>query len=156
MNINTIATAGISQLTYSQSQNTSTHSSFEISKETPIEPVYIWHNLAAKYDVRSITPQETADLSSELYDAGLISFKDHAILSFQPELGKIPLPDGASIYLTHADGNGRRDMIAEYEARIEFSKKHGHNPKFNADRERILEYLNILDAAKGKSIEIVL
>ncbi len=155
MNINTIDAAGISQLSYSQSQNTSTQSSFEVSKETPTKPVSIWRDLAEKYDVRSITPQETADLSAELYDAGVISFLDHAILSFQPELGKIQLPDGASINLTHADGNGRRDLTAEYEARIEFSKKHGHNSEYNAGRERILEYLNRLDAAKGKPIEIV-
>ncbi len=103
-------------------------------------------------DVRSITPKETTDLSSELYDTGLISFKELAILSFQPDLGKISLPDGVSGYLTPADSSGRRDLIAEYEEKIEIEKKHGQK---TAISERILDYLHILDAAKRKPIEIV-
>lgn len=47
------------------------------------------------------------------------------------------LPTG-SVYLTMADGVGRRDMIAEMEARIE---RFVNDPQYVATEERLLGHL---------------
>ncbi len=148
MSINPIVTAGTPQLSYSHTKNTPAHSSSEISNETSTKPMSIWHKMAQKYDIRNITPEETAKLSHALYKAGEISYQDHAMLSFNKDRFNLP---GAGGYLIQADNNGRRDMIAEIEAQIEIKKKIGHN---TANHERILNHLQKFDAAKGKPIDI--
>ena len=103
--------------------------------------------MASKYDVRDITTEETSNLSQELYNAGEISLLDHAILSFDPS--HIPYGTG---FLTQADSTGHRDLISEYETRIDMDKKMSQSLVNN---ERVLEYLERLDAAKGNPIHII-
>ncbi|SDU07512.1 hypothetical protein [Desulfobacula phenolica] len=99
----------------------------------------IWQKTASKYDVRNITTDETAELSQKLYDAGEISLLDHAILSFDPS----HLHYGTT-FLTQADSTGHRDLISEYETRINMNKKMGDRQSL-MNNEQILEYLNRLD-----------
>ncbi len=151
MEINNNISNGMSPTTHTQTNNTSAKSSTDISKETPIKPVSTWRNMAEKYNIRSITPEETADLSSELNNAGAISNLEHVLLTYQP------LSEGAISYHTQADSNGRRDLIAEFEARIEFAKSNigSKPPKYIENIERILGYLNKIDAAKGKPLDTI-
>ncbi len=48
--------------------------------------VEIISNIAREYDVTNMTPREVSDMSKKLYENGSISFKQHALLSFQPDL----------------------------------------------------------------------
>ncbi len=142
---------GMSSTTHTQTNNPSAKFSTDISKETPIKPVSIWRNMAEEYDIRSINPEETAELSSELHNAGAISNLDYVLLVMEP------ISEGANSYHTQADSNGRRDLIAEFEARIEFAKSNiGSNPPMYIENiERILGYLNKIDAAKGKPLDTI-
>ena len=148
MEINNIVSAGIPSIGHAQTKNTTAKFSFEISKETPIKPESIWRKLASKYDIRSITIEETANLSQELYNAGEISLLDHAILSFDPS--HIPYGTG---FLTQADNTGHRDLISEYETRIDMDKKMCNSQSL-INNERVYEYLERLDAAKRNSIYV--
>lgn len=57
--------------------------------------------IAKQYDVQLISPRDMADMSQKLYENGSISFKQHSLISFQPEFspqyeavyGKISEPD---------------------------------------------------------------
>lgn len=125
------------------------NTAIEGAKANRTEPESIWRKLASKYDVHSITMEETANLSQELYDAGEISLLDHAILSFNPDL-KLPYGTG---FLTQADNKGNHDLISEYENRIEINKKMGNRQSL-VNNERVLEYLERLATAKKAPINI--
>jgi len=149
MEINDIVAAGISSIGHAQTKNITGKPSFEISETKQIEPESIWRKIASKYDVRSITTEETANLSQELYNAGELSLLDHAILSFDPD-HNIPYGTG---FLTQADSTGHRDLISEYETRIDIDKKMGNSQSL-VNNERVLEYLERLNGAKGNPIHI--
>lgn len=148
MEINNIVSAGIVSVGRPQAKSNASKSSFEASETNQIEPESIWREMALKYDVRNITTEETADLSQKLYESGEISLLDHAILSFDPS--HIPYGTG---FLTQKDSTGHRDLILEYETRINMDKKMGNSQSLVND-ERVLEYIERLDAAKGDPIHI--
>lgn len=149
MEINNMVPAGIFSTGYPQTKSNTEKSSFDVSETSQAEPESIWRKMASKYDIRSITTEETANLSQELYDAGEISLLDHAILSFDPDLN---LPHGTG-FQTQANSTGHRDLISEYETRINMNKKMGNRQSL-VNNERVLEYLERLDAAKGNPIYI--
>jgi len=148
MEINNIVSSGIFSVNYAQIKGKDSKSSLEISETNQIEPESIWREIASKYDLHCITAGETADLSQKLYNAGEISLFDHAILSFDPS----HIPDGTG-FLTPADSTGHRDLIAEYEARIDLDKKTSNSQNI-VNNERVLEYLKRLDAAKGNPVHV--
>ena len=148
MEINNIVSAEIFSIGHPQTKSNTAKFSFEVSETNQIEPESIWRKMASKYDIRDITTEETSNLSQELYNAGEISLLDHAILSFNPS--HIPYGSG---FLTQADSTGHRDLISEYETRIDMDKKMGNSQSL-VNNERVLEYLERLDAAKGKPIHI--
>ena len=72
------------------------------------------------HDIRHISPREMSALSHRLYENGSISLQDHALMSFQPELGPDLLP-GMD---TGAKVDVPRDFIQHWEKQIEpFSYK---------------------------------
>jgi hypothetical protein len=79
--------------------------------------------IASKYDLRNISPKQTANLSQELYDNGDISFKQHALLSFQAELN----PDynetiGA---VSPRSGDEKRDLISYWNDQLSYQQRSG-------------------------------
>lgn len=149
MEITNIISAGITSMDHPQTKSNIAKSSFGVSGTNQIEPESIWRKMALKYDVRSITTEETASLSQELYDAGEISLFDHALLSFDPD-HSVPYGTG---FLTQSDSTGHRDLILEYANRIDMDKKMGNSQSL-INNERVLEYLKRLDAAKNNPIHI--
>ena len=149
MEISNIVSVEIAPAGLSQTKNSAVRPPSGISETNRTEPESIWRIIASKYDVRSITAEETADLSQKLYDAGEISLLDHAILSFDPD-HNIPYGTG---FLTQADSMGHRDLITEYQARIDLDNKTG-NRKNIVNNGRVLSYLERLDAARKAPIHI--
>lgn len=91
------------------------------------------------YDVRQMTPRDMVRMSHELFEAGLISFKDHLQLSFQPDLAPEARP-GATL-----QPDAPRDFIAEWEARLdEAARRDGVAP--TAQDRHLLELLRSLQA----------
>lgn len=91
-------------------------------------------DIAKKYDVRNMSPREMAAMSQELYQVGSISFQDHALLSFQPELG----PEYSKT-LTGCPGkpDTPRDFMAQWNTQLKVHKKSG-DTAFIRNDERIL------------------
>lgn len=89
--------------------------------------VDIWVYLGNKYDIHNATFDELCEISHELYTNGEISLLDHGILTLVPKILAQESGQGnTSIYLTSADGMGRRDWIAELEAQANLQLRQGN------------------------------
>ena len=93
--------------------------------------------IVKEYDVRNMSPREMSAMSQKLYQNGSISFFDHSLLSFQPELGA-----GFTGASYHADNP--RDFIAHWERQLEFHEQQGNSVYAEHDR-RILNILGNLE-----------
>lgn len=98
-----------------------------------------WHQIGAGVDVHSMTREDLAKISAMLYDQGLISLSDHATMSFDPSFA------GSSNLLTPADGSGRVDWVAEFQARMARHAERGETSAVAQD-ERVLGILSRLQA----------
>lgn len=103
--------------------------------------------LIGDVDMHRLSPRQMANLSSDLYAAGVVSFDDYAALAFQPELH----PDFArtigALTGERAEPDRPRDFVRLWEERAEFQRRH------NAARadlvkqdERIAAVLRQIDA----------
>lgn len=101
-------------------------------------------DVASQYDVRGMSPQDMAAMSQTLYDSGAISFQDHALLSFQPELS----PQFGKM-APSASGNPDtpRDFIAQWEAQLQIHDKLG-DVGFAKNDQRMLNILGNLAALR--------
>ena len=81
-------------------------------------------DLPRGFDVRNASPRHVAEVSMDLYVAGLLDWEEYAMLAFQPELH----PDynrtiGALTGHRAAPDRGR-DFLAEWEERLAFEQKY--------------------------------
>ena len=127
----------------SQSLNTQPANTWDSSEA-------IWQQLGREYNIHNISHQERAELSQKLYDAGEITLLDHAMLSFDGDNGQLP---GIS-FLTEPNGEGKFDLVDEYNARIEQDKLMNNQTNL-VHNERILDILNHLEHAGNEPIDIV-
>lgn len=75
---------------------------------------------ALQYDVRNMSPREMSAMSLELYQNGIISFRDHALLSFQPDLN----PEFQEELLgTRGNADSPKDFIAHWETQLKLHQK---------------------------------
>lgn len=98
-------------------------------------------DLIGDADVRNLSPRGMTDLSQNLYAAGVISFEEHSLLAFQPELH----PDydrtiGALTGETAAPDR-QRDFVDIWQKRAGFQRRH------NAGRPDIIEKTEHIAAA---------
>jgi hypothetical protein len=85
-------------------------------------------DIAKKYDVENISPEEMAQMSQELYDNNHISLKTHALLSFQPELGDfdaILAQKTGTSSSSSSLSNQRRNFLQEWEDRLQSKQDEG-------------------------------
>lgn len=94
-------------------------------------------------DVRAISPRQMANLSQDLYAAGVISWDEHSMLAYQPELQ--PQYDRTIGALTGepADPDRPRDFVSLWEDRLAFAER--HNP---ADHRQIQTSRHVLAVLK--------
>ncbi|MBD7984102.1 hypothetical protein H9649_05885 [Sporosarcina sp. Sa2YVA2] len=94
----------------------------------------IYKGLSDKYDVRNAKFGEIVEISNALYDAGEISLKEHAVLTFDYDRATNNLkrhapgdiPKDFDMYETSANSNGQRDWISEFGARAAKDFKFGN------------------------------
>jgi len=98
-----------------------------------------WHQIGRQVDVNSMTKEDLAKISAMLYDQGLISLSDHATMSSDPSFA------GSSNLLTAADGSGRVNWMAEFQARMARHSERGETSAVAQD-ERVLGILSRLQA----------
>ncbi len=121
---------------------------------TAARPADIWRSLATGIDVHSATLDQLSLVSQGLYDYGQISLLDHATLSFDPAKGA--LGESADTYLTGqdgADGSGKRDWVAEFEARLTEHMEAGDSASAAVD-QRVLGILHRLEAAASGGVDV--
>lgn len=100
------------------------------------------HGQGKGLDLRSFTPRQMAELSMELYVAGVVTWDEYAMLAFQPELH--PDYDRTIGALTgeKAAPDRPRDFIVEWEKRLRFEEK--HNGKDREAVQRTVRIVNVL------------
>ncbi|MGE4555393.1 MAG: hypothetical protein AB7D07_01090 [Desulfovibrionaceae bacterium] len=108
--------------------------------------------IAQQYNLHAMTQDEIEQMSSELYEAGYISLKDHALLSFDAESAAQYLQeqglagDGVSIDgVSYANVDGERDIISEWSKKIAYREQQGQDAE---DTKRILGLLQRLDSTR--------
>lgn len=110
----------------------------------------VWEELSKDYDVQNATFDEICDISLKLYEAGEITFKDHATLTFDWNRGvkyfrqNLQVPVKSDLNLTPANSEGKRDWIAEYEARVKQDWKFGNTLGYHSNL-KALDILKRLD-----------
>lgn len=103
----------------------------------------VWHQLGKGLDVRSLTRDELAAVSQQLYENGAIDLSDHAVMSFDPSFA------GSTGLLTASDASGKVDWVAEFQARLTRHLEEGDEGAAGQDR-RVLDILGRLQAgARG-------
>ncbi|MFB5089355.1 hypothetical protein PGC35_19550 [Psychrobacillus sp. PGGUH221] len=165
MNINSINP--YHSVSYTKNTNTNsktdfnTTNTFSIRQSTENEQVVkrqqanssnTWEELSGKYDVRKGTFEEITEISQTLYEAGDISLKDHALLTFDYEKSinslkqnaTIPISANFDMYETSSNSSGERDWIAEFEARASKDFKYGNLIGYQ-NKMKILTILQRLD-----------
>ncbi len=100
----------------------------------------IYEQIAQDYDIRNATHKELCTISRKLYDEGEISLFEHGLLTIKLEL---PAYKNYSYFLTKADRNGKRDWIAEYEARLAENTRIGNTKGQIYDR-KLIDVLKLL------------
>ncbi|GGE56227.1 hypothetical protein GCM10011391_39030 [Pullulanibacillus camelliae] len=97
------------------------------------DPAAIWKELANKYDVRKATLDDVKAIAHALYDAGEISLKNVAVLTFDNEkttnhlkqFAPASISNSFDMNETSSKSNGERDWIADFEARAQKDLKYG-------------------------------
>ena len=102
-----------------------------------LETVAALSSIAQKYDVRSMSPREMASMSQELFQRGFISYQDHALMSFQPDLGHA-LPGAVQ------QPDMPLDFIAHWERQLQVHAQRGET-SFAANDRKILSLLGNLE-----------
>lgn len=110
----------------------------------------IWREISGDYDVRNATFDEISEISRKLYEAGEISLKDLSTLTFdRKKLAEyirqnVQTPVKSDFNLTPASNEGKRDWIAEFEARAKQDFKF-HNLIGYQSNQAALSILKRLD-----------
>jgi hypothetical protein len=163
LNINSVSP--YQSVTYIKNTNNNTDSNitntFSISQSTEnvqeakmrqANSSNIWKELSRKYDVRKATFGDITEISAVIYDAGEISLKEHAILTFDYERATNYLKQNApmsispnfDMYETQSNSNGERDWIVEFETRANKDFNYG-NLIGHQNNMKILSILQRLD-----------
>lgn len=108
--------------------------------------------LQMSYDVRNMTFEQLKEVAQKLYEAGAITVKEVMTMTFDYGRATQSIKQAANrktapnftMYETSADTSGRRDWIAEFEARAAKDRQYG-NFIGNANKTKIISILQLLE-----------
>ena len=114
----------------------------EASTSDSHQPTPISNPIIAEVDFRKASPRQIANISLDLYAAGMLSYEDYTELAFQPELH----PDydrtvGALTGKTAAPDQ-QRDYIEVWNERLRFNLR--HNPQNSPSVKQAARIYNLL------------
>lgn len=101
----------------------------------------IYEQLSKDYNIRNASHEQVCEISRILYNQGEISLFEHGRFTFKLELPQYP---NYRYFLTEADQCGKRDWIAEYDARIQQDKKIGNTQGYMQNK-KMMEVLMRLE-----------
>lgn len=87
-------------------------------------------------DVRDLTPRQMAEMSMDLYMVGVITWEEHFMLAFQPELHPDYDQTVGALTGEKADPDRPRDYVAIWEERLAFERKHNAGDDDRVGRSR--------------------
>lgn len=92
-------------------------------------------------DPRHISPRDFAEFTHELYMEGQLSWEEYQLVGFPSELD--PRWDETIGALTgeKAEPDRPRDMLTEWERRVDFERRYNRDPVHVARAERVLALL---------------
>ncbi len=98
------------------------------------------------YDVRSISPRETSELSMDLYIEGVLNWEEHAMLASQPELHPDYNDTIGALTGKDAEPDKPRDIVKEWEEKLSFELRYAdQSGKRVAHAQRINSVLKLID-----------
>ena len=103
--------------------------------------------LAQEYDVRNMSPKQMSQMSQQLFDSGLISFEDHALLSFQPEMNY------ETQQILPGNPEQPKDFIQQWEEQRQFHLKEG-NHNFAQKDQKMLNLLQNLESLNRQQVNL--
>lgn len=109
------------------------------------ESINIVSSVAQKYDVKNISPREMAQMSQELFDNNSISLKNHAFISFQPELNPSYNDTIGKFTHTTAQPDNPRNFLDEWKVRLEEQLKSGASNEIINNTKEVVSILDNLD-----------
>jgi hypothetical protein len=89
-------------------------------------------NTMSSSDIRKASFDEFCKISNELYTKGNITPIEEALMTFNPELSPQQVGKG-NVFLTKSDQYGKRDWIAEFEARANQNLKYSNLESYKID-----------------------
>jgi len=94
---------------------------------SPNPKIDIYKQITQKYDIRNASHIELREIAKKLYEQGEISLLEHGMLTFELKLpAEVVKNNPYNYFLTKTDRSGKRDWIAEFEARVQQNKKIGN------------------------------
>ena len=113
-------------------------------KEAP-EPS-LFSILTKGLSLRDLTPRQMAEVSLELYAAGVLAYEDYELLAFQPELHPDYNVTIGALTGEPAGPDRARDFVTQWEERLNFERRYNpQNTRLVRNTERILKLLTTLD-----------
>ncbi len=101
-----------------------------------------WQKVARNIDVRNASPRDIISLSSQLYNAGAISYDDHINLSFQPEINLDSPPESKPF------SHEKKDYVDLWRTKQENVIRYGGDRTQIEDTHRIHSILIYVDSLK--------
>lgn len=115
--------------------------------KTPAQPRTLFAKLTEGLDLRALTPRQMADVSLDLYAAGVLAYEEYKILAFQPELHPNYNTTIGALTGQLAEPDTPRDFVAIWEDRLNFERRHSPQDAAQVRRtERIVALLTRLDS----------
>lgn len=106
----------------------------------------LFGTLTRGLSLRNLTPRQMAEVSLDLYAAGILSYDDYAILAFQPELHPDYNTTIGALTGEPAGPDRARDFVNHWEDRLSFERRHNpQNTSLVRRAERIVTLLQVLD-----------
>ncbi len=113
-------------------------------KSTLAEPPIA--ELFRSIDVRNLTPRQAVELGMDLHVAGVLPWKEYAMLAFQPELHPDYDRTVGALIGEKAQPDRPRDFVAMWKERLAFERKYNAaDPKLIARTARIVTVLHQIE-----------
>lgn len=117
------------------------------SPETDHTPApTLFGTLTGGMSLRDLSPRQMAEISLDLYAAGVLAYEDYEILAFQPELHPDYNDTVGALTGEPAGPDRARDYVSQWEDRLNFERRYNpQNTRLVRKTEHILNLLLTLD-----------
>lgn len=94
------------------------------------------------WDTRCISPRDFAEMAHELYVEGVFSWEDYCLVGFPSELHPDFDTTIGALIGARAEPDRPRDMLAQWEQRVDFERRYNRDAREVRRAERVLHILH--------------